>query len=60
MTFANFLDLGPHSQPKRKLINISGERGIIIYTCTKKAQIYDVYVIENIPEHKQSLQRPYN
>ena len=28
MTFANFLDLGvPHSQPKRKLINISGERG---------------------------------
>ena len=27
MTFANFLDLGvPHSQPKRKLINISGER----------------------------------
>ena len=28
MTFANFLDLGgPQSQPKRKLINISGERG---------------------------------
>ena len=29
MTFANFHDPGvPHSQPKRKLINISGERGI--------------------------------
>ena len=37
MTFANFLDLGPHSQPKRKLIDISGERGIIFCTCTKKA-----------------------
>ena len=31
MTFANFLDLGPHSQPKRKLINISGERGHYLY-----------------------------
>src|SRR4051812_18447297 len=27
MTFANFLELGPHSQPKWKLINISGEWG---------------------------------
>jgi len=28
MTLANFLDLGvPHSQPKWKLIKISGERG---------------------------------
>ena len=28
MTFANFLNMGvPHSQPKRKLLNILGERG---------------------------------
>src|SRR3954470_23504942 len=31
MTFANFLELGPHSQPKRKLINISGEWGHYLY-----------------------------
>src|ERR1041385_7214727 len=31
MTFANFLELGPHSQPKRKLIYISGEWGHYLY-----------------------------
>jgi len=31
MTFANFLELGPHSQPKRKLIDISGELGHYLY-----------------------------
>src|SRR3954469_12182338 len=31
MNFANFLELGPHSQPKRKLIDISGEWGHYLY-----------------------------
>ena len=31
MTFANFLELGPHSQPKWKLIDISGEWGHYLY-----------------------------
>ena len=31
MTFANFLELRPHSQPKRKLIDISGEWGHYLY-----------------------------
>src|SRR4051812_14361895 len=36
MAFANFLELGPHSQPKRKLIDISGECGHYLYlhTCS--------------------------
>ena len=39
ITFANFLDLGPHSQPKRKLINISGERGHYLYLNKKGLHI---------------------
>ena len=31
MTFVNFLELGPHSQPKRKLIDILGEWGHYLY-----------------------------
>src|ERR1041385_6362401 len=39
MTFANFLELGPHSQPKRKLIDISGEWGHYLYLNKKGLHI---------------------
>ena len=39
ITFANFLDLGLHSQLKLKLINISGERGHYLYLHKKVLHI---------------------
>src|ERR1043165_727983 len=39
MTFANFLELGPHSQPKRKLIDISREWGHYLYLHKKGLHI---------------------
>ena len=40
MTFANFLNMGvPHSQPKRKLIDISGEWGHYLYLHKKGLHI---------------------